>query len=88
MKINFEFDTPHGKFADALYLPDDNNFTEEQIQSMKEQRLNNWIAVVTAPSIEEPTKLEIAGETYEKLNTAPPNNAKLIQVDGVWYFKV
>jgi hypothetical protein len=52
MKIDFSFDTPHGKFADALHLPDDHTYTDAEIEAMKQQRLDNWIAVVTAPSEE------------------------------------
>ena len=53
MKIDFEFDTPHGMFRDALHLPDDHTFTDAEIQAMKQQRVDNWIAVVTAPPVEE-----------------------------------
>lgn len=53
MRINFSFDTPHGKFADALHLPDNHTFTDEEIQAMKQQRVGNWIAMVTAPHVEE-----------------------------------
>ena len=53
MKIDFEFDTPHGMFRDALHLPEDHTFTDAEIQAMKQQRVDNWIAVVTAPPIEE-----------------------------------
>ena len=53
IKIDFEFQTPHGKFADALHLPDDHTFTDDEIQAMKQQRVDNWIAVVTAPPAEE-----------------------------------
>ena len=56
MKIDFEFDTPHGVFRDALHLPDDHTFTDEEIQAMKQQRVDNWIAVVTAPPVEEVTE--------------------------------
>lgn len=52
MKIDFEFDTPHGVFRDALHLPDDHTFTDAEIQAMKQQRVDNWIAVVTAPPVE------------------------------------
>ncbi len=52
-KIDFEFDTPHGVFRDALHLPDDHTFTDAEIQAMKQQRVDNWIAVVTAPPVEE-----------------------------------
>ena len=53
MKIDFEFDTPHGMFRDALHLPDDHTVTDDEIQAMKQQRVDNWIAVVTAPPTEE-----------------------------------
>lgn len=49
IKIDFQFETPHGKFADALHLPDDHGLSDAEIQAMKEQRRDNWIAVVTAP---------------------------------------
>lgn len=54
MKIDFSFDTPYGIFRDALYLADGHTFTEEEIQALKEQRRDNWIAVITAPSQEPP----------------------------------
>jgi hypothetical protein len=53
IKIDFEFDTPHGVFRDALHLPDDHGMTDEQIDAMKQQRVDNWIAIVTAPPVEE-----------------------------------
>jgi hypothetical protein len=89
IKIDFSFDTPHGKFADALHLPDDHAFTGAEIQAMKEQRRDNWIAVVTAPPASEPevTKI-IAGEVYQQLNGVPPSGAKLVEVDGVWFYAV
>lgn len=53
MKIDFEFQTPHGLFRDALHLPDDHGFSEAEIELMKQQRVDNWIAVVTAPPVED-----------------------------------
>lgn len=66
VKIDFEFDTPHGVFRDALHLPDDHSFTEDEIQAMKQQRVDNWIAIVTAPPVEElaPEYVEIDGVRY------------------------
>ena len=67
IKIYFQFETPHGKFADALHLPDDHTFTEAEIQAMKQQRVDNWIAIVTAPPVEqEPEYIEIDGVRYVK----------------------
>jgi hypothetical protein len=49
MKIDFEFSSEYGLFRDALHLPDDHTFTDEEIQAMKQQRFDSWIAVITAP---------------------------------------
>ena len=54
IKIDFEFNTPHGLFRDALHLPENHQMTEEEIQAMKQRRVDNWIAIVTAPPVEEP----------------------------------
>jgi hypothetical protein len=53
IKIDFEFNTPHGLFCDALHLPEDHNFTNEEIEAMKQKRVDNWIAVVASPSAAE-----------------------------------
>jgi hypothetical protein len=47
MKIDFEFETPYGKFADALWFPDGVVPSDEEIEAMKQERLNNWLALVT-----------------------------------------
>lgn len=54
IKIDFQFDTKFGKFADALHLPDDHTMSDAEIEAMKQQRLNNWLAIVDAPPAEEP----------------------------------
>jgi hypothetical protein len=54
VKIDFEFDSQYGVFRDALHLPDDHGMTEAEIQAMKQQRFDNWIAIVTAPPVESP----------------------------------
>jgi len=69
MKIDFEFTTPHGLFRDALHLADDHTFTNEEIQVMKQERVDNWIAAVTAPPVEQPAPdfIEIDGVQYAKV---------------------
>ena len=55
MKIDFEFNTPYGKFSDAVWFPDDQPVPSDvEIEAMKQQRLDNWLALVTAPVVEEP----------------------------------
>jgi hypothetical protein len=71
MKIDFEFQTEHGLFRDALHLPDDHGLTDGQIEAMKAERRDNWIAVVTAPAVEEVDQgqdyIEIDGIRYAKV---------------------
>ena len=55
MKIDFEFETQYGKFADALWFPDDAEIpSDAEIEALKQQRLDNWIALITAPAEEAP----------------------------------
>lgn len=53
MKIDFSFSSQYGTFSDALHLPDDHGLSDEQIEAMKQARFDNWVAVITAPSVEE-----------------------------------
>lgn len=61
MKIDFEFQTDYGIFRDALYLPDDHGMTDDQIEAMKTERRDNWIAIVSAPSVEEIQQEQLNG---------------------------
>lgn len=57
MKIDFEFDSPYGKFADALWFPDGQPIpSDAEIEAMKKQRFDNWIAIITAPLVEQPAQ--------------------------------
>jgi hypothetical protein len=68
MKIDFEFQTKHGVFRDALHLPDNHGYSEEEIQAMKEQRRDNWIDIVdNPPPPPESEYVEIDGVQYEKV---------------------
>ena len=59
IKIDFEFQTDFGLFRDALHLPDDHGLSDEQIESLKVERRDNWLAIVTAPSVESPPESEV-----------------------------
>lgn len=54
--IDFEFDSAYGKFRDCLWLPDDHTYTDVELDAMKQQRFDNWIAAVT--TIQEPPPTE------------------------------
>ena len=53
MVITFCFESQFGNFCDALHLPDDHGLTDDEIEAMKQERFNNWLAVVNAPPVEE-----------------------------------
>jgi hypothetical protein len=66
IKIDFSFESKYGVFRDALHLPENHTMTEEQIQAMKQERLDNWIYAVENPP-PPPETVEIDGVTYEKV---------------------
>lgn len=49
IQIVFERDTVYGVYRDALYLPTDHAFTDAEIEAMKQERVDNWIAVIDTP---------------------------------------
>jgi hypothetical protein len=49
IKLDFEIETQYGIYRDALYLDDNHSFTEQEIEAMKQQRVDNWIAVIESP---------------------------------------
>jgi hypothetical protein len=52
MKIDFQFNTDYGVFSDSLDLPDDQTFSDSDIEAMKQQRLNNWLTLINTQSLE------------------------------------
>lgn len=66
MVINFEIDTAYGKFCDALHFEDHAVPDEATIEAMKQERVNNWVAIITAPTA--PDYVEIDGVQYEKID--------------------
>ena len=53
--IEFEFTTQYGVFRDAIHLADNHDLTEQEIMLMQQERLDNWIAIVSAPESVFPT---------------------------------
>ena len=70
MKFDFERQTEHGIYRDAIMLPDDHTFSQDQIESMMQQRVDNWLTTVNnmlqASSEPEPEYIEINGVKYLK----------------------
>jgi hypothetical protein len=46
MKIDFEFQTEYGLFRDALYFPDDAVPTDEEIELLKQARVDKWLGIM------------------------------------------
>jgi hypothetical protein len=53
--INFSFETEFGLFSDAIVLSDEEmaTITQAEIDAMKQTRLDNWLALVNSPAVEE-----------------------------------
>jgi hypothetical protein len=49
MVITFKYETKYGVYGDALHLNDDHTFTEDEIENMKQERLNNWLSIIESP---------------------------------------
>ena len=58
MQVRFTFETKYGTFSDALNLSDDHTYTDAELQTMKEQRRDNWIAYIDSTQIDNPTPTE------------------------------
>lgn len=56
IKIDFEIETQHGVFRDAIVLPDDHELSDVEIQTIKDKRVADWIAIIETPSEEETVK--------------------------------
>ena len=63
MQIRFSYETKYGIFSDALNLPDDHTFTEEELTAMKEQRRDNWVAYIDSTQVATQTEEETLQDT-------------------------
>ena len=63
VQINFSQETEFGTFSDALYLSLQEYFetSPEQIEVMKQERVDNWVNLLKNPPQEEPTQDEVTG---------------------------
>lgn len=69
IKIDFEFDTRHGIYRDAITLLDDHTLSDADIEAMKQARVDAWLAYMDNPPAppEEPETIEIDGVTYQRV---------------------
>lgn len=50
IKVDFERGEAPMIYRDAIYLPPDHSYTDAEIEAMKQERYDNWIALVNAAS--------------------------------------
>ena len=51
MQIDFEFDSPRGKYSDTLWFSDEEPLpSNEQIEAIKLEKFNNWLALFNTPT--------------------------------------
>ena len=69
IKMDFEVETKHGKYRDALYLPEGHTHTMAEIEAMKQERVDNWITAIENPPVipQEPEYIEVDGVKYMKV---------------------
>lgn len=49
VKIDFERQTKHGMFRDAITLPDDHGLSQSEIEAMAQKRVDDWVAFLDNP---------------------------------------
>lgn len=78
IKIDFEVQNEkYGVYRDALYLPDDHTFSEAEIESIKQERYDNWVNVIENPPVVE-----------EVTPVVEDNPEDYVEINGVKYKKV
>jgi hypothetical protein len=70
--VRIEFEKMYGElvFRDAITLPDDHTLTDDEIEAMKQERFDNWVAIITAPP-PEPVPEDIVDVEAEVVPDAP-----------------
>lgn len=77
IKIDFEIkNEKYGVYRDALYLPEDHTHSEADIESMKQERYNNWLNIIENPPVVE-----------EVTPVVEDNPDDYIEINGVRYKK-
>ena len=76
--FKFDFEKTDGTytFRDAIHLPPDHKFTDEEIEAMKQQRFDNWLThintpstdVVVAPEPEQPVDQNVVDVVAKEVN--------------------
>jgi hypothetical protein len=49
IKIDFRIDDGTYSFSDALHLPANHTYADQEIEAMKQARFDRWVSIITAP---------------------------------------
>ena len=84
MKIDFEFETQYGTYRDALYFEDTLVPSDAELEVLKQQRVDNWIAVITAPQpvISKFQRDETGNLILDENGEPILNSSPLLQIDS------
>jgi hypothetical protein len=66
VKIDFEFDSEHGVYRDAIVLDENHGLSDSQIEEIKQTRFDNWKAHIEAASEVTEEEIEAAQDTEEQ----------------------
>ena len=55
IQVDIEVMTPRGLYRDAVYFPVGAKPSDADIKIIARERADNWLAIVNAPPVEEPT---------------------------------
>lgn len=56
MILQFSYETKYGTFSDALVLPDNHTYTNDDLEKMKLQRRDNWISYIDSTQVQTPVE--------------------------------
>jgi hypothetical protein len=77
IKIDFEIQNEkYGVYRDALYLAEDHGLSDAEIESMKQERYDNWLNIIENPPVVE-----------EVTPVVEENPDDYIEINGVKYKK-
>ena len=79
IQVLIKKETPYGLFSDAIYLPISvfDSLSEEEIEAMKEARVQNWIDAITTPP-EPPSPEEMVIQLKDQLRDLDMQRADIL----------
>lgn len=79
IQVRFSKETKHGRYSDSLYFtPEDyETLLPEQLEAMKEERVNRWVTMMDNRVVHEPTEEDLLREKERLEEELAELNARL-----------